>query len=210
MMDTENESLLDRHLKYLKLPFMREQHHPLAKQAATDGWSHEDYLEKLADGEAALRQAWEQQKAAERATRNVAPFSSQMDGVARALPALIRAEKLQKRAARVGFDWPDAVGAFAKTREEFDEVEAELRTADTDRLQDELGDMLFAMVNVVRLLGCDAEQTLSRANEKFERRFRHMEKLQVQAGGNGLEPLSLEELERLWERAKTDERNGEV
>ncbi len=162
------------------------------------------------DGEAELRQAWEQHKAAERATRNETPIDSQMDGVARALPALIRAEKLQKRAARVGFDWPDAAGAFAKTREEFDEVEAELRSGDPDRLQDELGDMLFAMVNVVRLLGCDAEQALSRANEKFERRFRHMEKLQSKAGGDGLEPLSLDELERLWERAKEHERRGQA
>ena len=160
------------------------------------------------DDDAALRQAWEQQKAAERATRNDASVDSQMDGVARALPALIRAEKLQKRAAQVGFDWPDAVGAFAKTREEFDEVEAELRADDPDRLQDELGDMLFAMVNVVRLLGFDAEQVLSRANEKFERRFRRMEELQSAAQRDGLEQLSLDELEALWERAKTDERQG--
>ncbi|MBT8430016.1 MAG: nucleoside triphosphate pyrophosphohydrolase, partial [Gammaproteobacteria bacterium] len=120
-----------------------------------------------------LRQAWEAKKAEERADRDATANTSQMDGVARALPALIRAEKLQKRAARVGFDWADARGAFDKTREELDEVQAEMKSGDRSRLQDELGDLLFAMVNVVRLLGMDAEQALSRANEKFERRFRH-------------------------------------
>jgi MazG family protein len=153
----------------------------------------------------ALRRAWERHKAAEREDRaDAGQAASQMDGVARALPALVRAEKLQRRAARVGFDWPDPRGAFDKTREEFAEVEAELGAADPARLQDELGDMLFAMVNVVRLLGFDAEQALSRANEKFERRFRDMERLQRAAGGS-LDGMSLEALEELWERAKAAE-----
>ena len=152
--------------------------------------------------EEALRKAWEQQKAQERAARSSEEMPSQMDGVARALPALIRAEKLQKRAARVGFDWPDAGGAFGKTREEFDEVETEITRGDRKGLGDELGDMLFALVNVVRLLGFDAEQALSQANEKFERRFRWMERTQQAEAGAGLEVLSLNELERLWERAK--------
>lgn len=156
--------------------------------------------------DAQLREAWEQAKAEERSQRRQDGTEqvrdSQMDGVARALPALIRAEKLQKRAARVGFDWPDARGAFDKTREEFAEIEAEWQAADPDRLQDELGDMLFAMVNVVRLLGMDAEQTLSRANEKFERRFRSMERALHEAGHADLAGLSLEEMEGAWERVK--------
>lgn len=131
-----------------------------------------------------------------------------MDGVARALPALIRAEKLQRRAARVGFDWPDARGAFDKTREEFAEIEAELDGADEDRLQDELGDLLFAMVNMVRLLGQDAEQTLSRANEKFERRFRAMERALLTEARGDMASLSLEELDAAWERVKRSERAG--
>jgi len=155
-----------------------------------------------------LREAWEGAKAEERAGRAESAEPSQLDGVARALPALIRAEKLQKRAARVGFDWPDAHGAFAKTREELDEIEAELEHADPDRLQDELGDLLFAMVNVVRLLGLDAEQTLSRANEKFERRFRAMEAALRLAGRSELGGLSLEELDAAWEEVKRDERGG--
>lgn len=155
-----------------------------------------------------LRLAWEQKKAEERAARGSGAAGSQMDGVARALPALIRAEKLQRRAARVGFDWPDARGAFDKVREEAGEIEAELEDADPDRLQDELGDLLFAMVNLVRLLGQDAEQTLSRANEKFERRFRSMERALVDAGRGELRSLTLAELDAAWERVKRAEREG--
>jgi len=152
-----------------------------------------------------LRQAWEARKAEERAGRGARPNASQMDGVARALPALIRAEKLQKRAAGVGFDWPDARGAFDKTREELDEVQAEMKSGDESRLQDELGDLLFAMVNVVRLLGMDAEQALSRANEKFERRFRHMEQQLLVEGVEDMRRLSLQALDDAWEAVKQRE-----
>ncbi len=155
-----------------------------------------------------LHSAWEQAKADERAQRASASETSQLDGLARALPALIRAEKLQRRAARVGFDWPDARGAFDKTREEFAELEAELDTMDADRVQDELGDLLFAMVNLVRLLGHGAEQTLSRANEKFERRFRSMEQALLAAGHADLQALSLEEMDAAWEQVKAAERAG--
>jgi ATP diphosphatase len=158
--------------------------------------------------DAALREAWEHHKAEERAVRSESASPSEMDGVARALPALIRAEKLQKRAARVGFDWPDADGAFAKTREEFAEVEAEIDRNDSRRTQEELGDLLFAMVNVVRLLGFDAEQVLSAANEKFERRFRRMESLQT-GQSVALANLSLDQLESLWELAKAEEKTGQ-
>lgn len=151
-----------------------------------------------------LRQAWEAKKAEERADRGEVIETSQMDGVARALPALIRAEKLQKRAARVGFDWPDARGAFEKTRAELDEVQAEIDSGDQSRLQDELGDLLFATVNVVRLLGMDAEQALSRANEKFERRFRDMERM-LNRGGEQMQEMSLKELDVAWEAVKQRE-----
>lgn len=156
--------------------------------------------------ETALREAWERHKAAERADRSETRRPSQMDGVARALPALIRAEKLQRRAARVGFDWPDVRGALDKTREEFAEIEAELPGADPDRLQDELGDLMFALVNVLRLLGLDAEQTLSRANEKFERRFRAVEQLLAAQGIDDLSGESLERLDAAWEAVKRRER----
>jgi ATP diphosphatase len=130
-----------------------------------------------------------------------------MDGVARALPALIRAEKLQKRAARVGFDWPDARGAMDKVNEELAEVDAEMEQGEQARLQDELGDLLFAMVNLVRLLGMDAEQTMSRANEKFERRFRAMEQMLHAAGQSDLHELSLETMDAAWESVKAVERS---
>jgi ATP diphosphatase len=152
-----------------------------------------------------LRQAWERQKAKERAQRGDAEYTSQMAGVARALPALIRAEKLQKRAARVGFDWPDVKGALDKVREEFEELQAELAQQERDRLQDELGDLLFAMVNVVRLLGMDAEQTLSRANEKFERRFRAMEKSLHEAGHAEVQSLTLDQMDAAWDEVKRHE-----
>ena len=154
-----------------------------------------------------LRQAWEQHKAEERAQLSTSEVASQMDGVARALPALIRAEKLQKRAARVGFDWPDAQGAMDKVHEELAEVQVELEQGEQARLQDELGDLLFAMVNLVRLLGMDAEQTMSRANEKFERRFRAMEKALQDAGKDDLHELSLETMDAAWESVKAVERS---
>ncbi|MET0067408.1 MAG: nucleoside triphosphate pyrophosphohydrolase [Candidatus Thiodiazotropha sp.] len=157
--------------------------------------------------EEALRHAWEGQKEHERAQRNPDARSSQMDGVAQALPALIRAEKLQRRAARVGFDWADVRGALEKVREEFDEVGEALQQADPDALQDELGDLMFAMVNVLRLSGLDAEQTLSRANRKFERRFRAMENILRDQQITQLSSLSLEQLDAAWERVKSAERD---
>lgn len=150
-----------------------------------------------------LHQAWEQTKANERNKRSDQDKASELDGVARALPALIRAEKLQKRAARVGFDWPDVNGALAKLNEEIAEVQTEIDNQDRSRLQDELGDLLFTVVNVVRLFGMDAEQTLSQANEKFERRFRAMEQDLQASGNNDLDQLSMQEWDEAWEKVKT-------
>jgi MazG family protein len=162
------------------------------------------FSDKQYENDDALRHAWEQTKAEERNQRNKpSKPASHMDGVAHALPALLRAEKLQKRAARVGFDWPDAQSAFDKVDEEMDEVRDEMERADKERLQDELGDLLFSIVNVVRLLGMDAEQTLSHANEKFERRFRAMENALSEEGATNMQALSLEKLDAAWERVKS-------
>lgn len=136
---------------------------------------------------------WEALKAAERAQKGA---ESAMDGVARALPALLRAEKLQKRAARDGFDWPDAEGPAAKLAEEI----AELAEASADNQLEEAGDMLFAAVNLVRAYGIKAEEALRAANDKFERRYRAMEQL---ANGS-FASLSLDEQEALWQRVKLD------
>ena len=134
---------------------------------------------------------WEAVKASERAAKD--SDRSALAGVARALPALLRAEKLQKRAARVGFDWPDPSGAKAKILEELDEIE----TAGPDTLEEEVGDLLFAVVNFARLLKIDPEAALRGANGKFERRFRAMEALDERFAER-----SLEEQELLWQRVK--------
>ena len=134
---------------------------------------------------------WENIKAAERAAHS---DGSALAGVALALPALLRAEKLQKRAARVGFDWPEAEGARAKVIEEIAEVDA-------DPSADEIGDLLFAVVNWARHLGVDAEAALRQANAKFERRFRHMEAV----SGEAFAALPLEHKEALWQSAKQQE-----
>jgi len=137
---------------------------------------------------------WEALKAAERAHKGA---TSALDGVARALPALLRAEKLQKRAAREGFDWPDAQGPADKLSEEI----AELAQASPSKQLEEAGDLLFAAVNLVRAYGIKPEEALRAANDKFERRFRGMEEL---AAGTFAE-LSLEEQEALWQRVKSEE-----
>lgn len=136
---------------------------------------------------------WESIKAAERQDK-IADQSAMAD-VALSLPALLRAQKLQKRAARTGFDWPDASGAFEKLYEEIDEVRAAQN--DPDRFE-EIGDLLYAAVNVSRHLGVDAEAALKAANSKFEKRFRAMESF----AGDEFQGLSLEEKEALWLRAK--------
>ncbi len=136
---------------------------------------------------------WEDMKATERADKGVA---SALDGVALALPALMRAEKLQKRAARTGFDWPDPSGSKAKIAEEIAELEA--ASSNTDKLE-EAGDLLFAAVNFVRAYGISAEDALRAANAKFERRFRAMEAL---AGVEDFPKLSLDQQEELWQEVK--------
>jgi ATP diphosphatase len=138
---------------------------------------------------------WERIKAEERANkaRNEADRGA-LAGVAAGLPALNRAEKLQKRAARVGFDWPDVTGPRAKIAEELAEVE----DATGDAVSEEIGDLLFAVVNWARHLGVDAEAALRGANAKFERRFVAME----QVGGEAFAGMDLDAKEALWQRVK--------
>jgi len=142
----------------------------------------------------AREERWEALKAAERANRGAA---SALDGVARALPALMRAEKLQKRAARQGFDWPDAQGPASKLAEEI----SELAEASPNKQLEEAGDLLFAAVNLVRAYGIRAEDALRVANDKFERRFREMEGLAQGRFGE----LALDEQEALWQEVKRAE-----
>jgi len=142
------------------------------------------------DAEHGGHHLWEIIKAEERAAN---PDKSALAGVALALPALERATKLQRRAARTGFDWPDASGPRAKIDEELAELEAE---TDRDRQSEELGDLLFAVVNLARHLNIEPEAALREANRKFEQRFRAIEQTP------GFSDLSLDEMEALWAAAK--------
>jgi MazG family protein len=151
-----------------------------------------------------LREAWEAEKRAERDAKGSRPAGA-LDGVALALPALLRAEKLQRRAARVGFDWPDAAGVLAKCREEIAEIEsARAAGLGPDALADEVGDLLFSAVNLARHLGVEAEQALRGASAKFERRFASMEALLAEAG-MPVGQADAATLDAAWEQVKAAE-----
>ena len=154
----------------------------------------------------AQAEAWETQKAAERFAKGAYGSIGTLDGVAKGLPALLRAYKLQQRAARVGFDWPDIAGAINKLEEELGELNEVARGAngavDQARLIDEFGDVLFSAANVARKLGIDPEEALRQTNKKFERRFGFIEKA-LQDADTSIESASLDDMEALWQEAKS-------
>ena len=160
-------------------------------------------------GDAAARSAgdvrgqWERIKAEEKRERGI-EHKRTLDGIPEALPALIRATKLQAKASTVGFDWNDPNAVLAKLREEIGEIEAEIAGADKDRLEDELGDLLFAAVNLARHLKVDADQALRRTNRKFERRFAAIED-GLAADSRKPTDATLDEMEQLWQAAKAAE-----
>lgn len=141
---------------------------------------------------------WETLKATERAQKGA---TSAMDGVARALPAILRSDKLQKRAARDGFDWPDTQGPADKVAEEMQE----LAEAGPDTKKEEAGDLLFAAVNLVRAYGIAPEEALREANDKFERRYRGMEKLAKTGSAGAFSALDIDAQEALWQDVKRSE-----
>jgi nucleoside triphosphate diphosphatase len=161
----------------------------------------------VVDDARAQGHAWEAAKATERASRAGAEGAARvLDDVPLALPALVRAAKLQRRVARVGFDWAEPVQVVDKIEEEIAEVRAELGcSASLERLSDEIGDLLFALVNLARHLEVDAETSLRQANAKFERRFRSVEDA-LRASGRRPADASLDEMEALWQQAKAAER----
>ena len=159
---------------------------------------HPHIFSGAADEGQSRERRWEQLKADERAAKGA---QSALDGVALALPALLRAEKLQKRAARVGFDWPDVQGPADKVVEEMAELAAAATPADQ---AEEAGDLLFAAVNLVRAYGVPAEEALRAANAKFERRFKAMEALAGEQGRD-FAALTLDEQEALWGDVKASE-----
>ena len=158
--------------------------------------------------EATIKRRWEEIKAEERAEKAAAPEQlSLLDDVPAALPALSRAAKLQKRAANVGFDWADATPVVAKIQEELDEVREAMANGQAAQVEEEVGDLLFVMVNLARHLQVDAEDALRQANAKFERRFRFIEEA-LKAQDRTPQEASLEEMDALWDAAKVEEKGA--
>jgi MazG family protein len=156
--------------------------------------------EAVADARA-QSEAWERHKASERLGKGIVADSA-LAGVPVALPALVRAQKIQRRAARVGFDWPRTEQVLDKLDEELAELKAALRSGEPlERAQEELGDLLFTCVNLARFLDGDAESLLRAANSKFEARFRSVEK-EARCQQRDLRECNLDELEALWQQAK--------
>ncbi len=151
---------------------------------------------------AAVSANWEAEKAKERQEKD-AQATSILDDIPHNLPALMRANKIQKRCATVGFDWHELPPVIEKIHEELDEVMAEINRADYDKaaLGEELGDLLFANVNLVRHLGFEPEKILRAGNHKFERRFRAVEHI-IQSQGRSVKECSLDELEAVWQQVK--------
>ncbi|MGE3622408.1 MAG: nucleoside triphosphate pyrophosphohydrolase [Bdellovibrionales bacterium] len=150
---------------------------------------------------------WENDKASKREAEAQAGkrIASALDGISTALPANLRALKLQKRAARVGFDWTDARDILAKIAEEIGELETEMHANNTDAIEDEFGDLLFALINLARRLQVDPEGALRRTNRKFETRFREVER-RIQEGGKTMDQATLDEMEKIWVAIKMEEK----
>ncbi|MCS5608153.1 MAG: nucleoside triphosphate pyrophosphohydrolase, partial [Alphaproteobacteria bacterium] len=129
---------------------------------------------------------------------------SALDGVATALPALTRALKLQNRAARIGFDWPETAPVLDKIQEEIDELQTEIETGDESAMMNEMGDLLFSVVNLARHLKIDPEAALRTGNDKFERRFKLLE-TDLAGRGDDISRLSIEALESAWQNTKSQE-----
>ncbi|SHK75438.1 ATP diphosphatase [Marinobacter antarcticus] len=167
--------------------------------------------------EAWIKESWERIKAEERAQAQAEDASpailpSRLEGIARALPAMVRAEKLQKRAARHGFDWPDIGQVFDKLHEEIDELKeawqaAESGQGDHDAVEDELGDLLFVCVNLARFMKVNPEQAVGRTNHKFEARFRAIEQVLAREG-RSFDAETLEALDEVWQSVKGVEKKS--
>ena len=166
--------------------------------------------------EAWIKESWERIKAEERAQKQVedspAATPGRLDGIARTLPAMVRAEKLQKRAARHGFDWPNIEPVFDKLHEEIDELKeawqaAESGQGDHDAVEDELGDLLFVCVNLARFMKVNPEQAVGRTNHKFEARFRAIEQV-LERQGRSFDEETLEALDEIWQSVKGVEKKS--
>lgn len=164
------------------------------------------FSDKKLSTDAEIKANWENEKAKEREQKSQAEFVSMLADIPKNLPALSQANKIQKRCAHVGFDWQNVDDVFAKIEEEVAEVKAELHT-DKDALNEELGDLLFAVVNLCRHNKQDPEKLLRQANNKFSKRFQGVEQ-KVLDSGKGFENHDLETLEQYWQDVKKDERSS--
>jgi ATP diphosphatase len=164
------------------------------------------FSDKVFETDEQVHANWAREKAKERQQKTDDGEVSLLENVPHNLPSLTRANKLQKRCATVGFEWPDVSGALVKVREEIEEVEQELAAdeIDHDAVGEELGDLFFALVNVTRYLKHDPESIVRAANRKFEKRFKQVEVLTKEAGRT-LDESSLEQMDRLWEEVKKRE-----
>lgn len=170
------------------------------------------FADESADNADEVLQNWERIKAAERAQQGKA--RGVLGGVPRSLPALTRAQRVGEKVARVGFDWPDARGSRAKVDEELRELDRALASGDHGAIEEELGDVLFALGNLARHAGVDAEGALRRTIDKFTRRFEHVERRVIERHGGwpttaAGDTLTLEELDGYWDEAKRGERSAE-
>jgi MazG family protein len=153
----------------------------------------------LLEDPVAVKKRWEEIKMEEKKERK-----SVLDGIPNAMPGLLQAQRLQEKAASVGFDWDNIEPVFEKIKEEVDEVKVEIENQDKEALEKELGDLLFSVVNLTRKLGIDSEAAMKQANKKFSSRFRKVEKV-VKDSGNKINEQSLEELDKIWEDIKKTE-----
>ena len=162
-----------------------------------DGDLHGRFQQELTEVE--IKQQWESIKLQERQGKQQHGL---LDDIPLALPALMRAQKIQKRASHIGFDWPDARAALEKVKEEITELEVALANQDEENIREEMGDLMFSCVNVSRLLKVDAEMAVAGCNKKFESRFAFIEK-KLAEQGKSVEKASLVEMDLLWEQSKS-------
>ena len=156
----------------------------------------------VADSSGQVLRNWEAIKQTEKGKK---PDRSAIDGVPVAQPALLKAQRTQSKAARVGFDWKDATGATGKIEEELSELKEAVASGNGQKVADEMGDLLFSVVNYCRFIDVDAESALEGANQKFSRRFREVER-RLREQGKALKECSLEEMDAVWDSIKAEER----
>ena len=163
-----------------------------------DGTLHSQRDPDADPDEVDIKQTWESLKKAERGAKG---RHSVLDDIPISLPALVRAQKIQKRAASVGFDWRDPAGVVDKISEEAQELKAAVASGHCDDIAEEMGDLLFSCINLSRHLGVESEGALRNTTRKFEQRFQHIEQ-RAREQGKAVDDLSLEEMDKLWEEAK--------